>query len=446
MATTWLKLNNYAYGTLNAGINNAVTTIVLASGQGSRFPSTYNFMIVVGDSTQGYEIMECTNRATDTLTVGRAKEGTGALPFDSATDVRLLITKLYITELQDAINNIETGTTGLDSLDVGGGYGDTGVTISAAGVIQANGAITTDGTLTANAAAIGGGYGDTGVTLSSAGAIQANASLTVDVGINVGTATGAGAGEIKASGDILTTAGNLASGVQGTAAGELILCGDNSGVSGKALFYLAENQDTNTDYFKIGFAIGEEDFAIRAVSGASGTENVILIDGTTRNTTISQDLVVDGGNIGITADTDLIQIAANELTVNGSIAGVTTLTTSAGITCGGGATFAANVGVAGRFRLHTFQNFTADDTTPDVSTGNCYTVPGTWTAGHDITMFDGGDESQLLIIKGGDADCDVVDGGNLKLVGGNWTATAGHLLVLLFDGTDWWEIARPNTT
>ncbi len=66
------------------------------------------------------------------------------------------------------------------TLAVGGGYGDTGCTLSAAGVLQCNGATTTDGALTAGSAVIGGGYGSTGCTLSAAGVLQCNGAATID--------------------------------------------------------------------------------------------------------------------------------------------------------------------------------------------------------------------------------------------------------------------------
>jgi len=68
-----------------------------------------------------------------------------------------------------------TGTATLNDATVGGGYGSAGVTLSAAGVIQANGAITTDGALTAASmvctagATFGGGYGAAGCTITPNG-------------------------------------------------------------------------------------------------------------------------------------------------------------------------------------------------------------------------------------------------------------------------------------
>lgn len=88
--------------------------------------------------------------------------------------------------------------------------------------------------------------------------------------------------------------------------------------------------------------------------------------------------------------------------------------------------------------------FAADDTTPSVLGGEAWEVPDTWTAGHDITMFDDGVERQEIMILGHDADCTVIDGGNLKL-NGNWVADPDDTLTLVFTGTDWVERCRsPN--
>jgi hypothetical protein len=81
------------------------------------------------------------------------------------------------------------GATTPASVVAGGGYGSTGVTISSAGNIQANGTLTVDGASTlTGAVGIGGGYGSTGVSISAAGVVQANGALTVD---GASTLTGA---------------------------------------------------------------------------------------------------------------------------------------------------------------------------------------------------------------------------------------------------------------
>ena len=100
----------------------------------------------------------------------------------------------------------------------GGGYGSTGVTISPAGAIQANGSLTVD-----TSATFGGGYGSTGATISAAGALQLNSGLTVDDAATFGGGYGStgvtisNAGAIQANGalqlDGILTQGANAAGV-----------------------------------------------------------------------------------------------------------------------------------------------------------------------------------------------------------------------------------------
>ena len=106
------------------------------------------------------------------------------------------------------------------TVSIGGGYGSTGITLSDAGVIQANGAMTIDGasTLTgavtasstaaiAGTTTIGGGYGSTGVTLSDAGVVQMNGALTVG---GASTLTGAvTASSTMSIGSNLSMTGNI---------------------------------------------------------------------------------------------------------------------------------------------------------------------------------------------------------------------------------------------
>jgi hypothetical protein len=200
-------------------------------------------------------------------------------------------------------------------------------------------------------------------------------------------------------------------------------------------------------------------------------------------------LRVDGGYIGLTADTDLIALAANTVTVAGSIVVGASATVAGDVTHHhGGAsyfyvpssatnyfkvsstspggnerlvitdatdewvfdkannTFASPgpIYCVGRWYSTSYAAFTANDTTPAVNGGNYFSVPDTWTAGNNITGFDNAVGCQLLVIVGGDSDCVVVDGGHL-LLNGNWTAAAGATLTLLYDGSDFRELSRSTS-
>ncbi len=78
---------NNAATQLAAPITDSQTTITLTAGTGALFPSpsgSQYFMVTVVDAGTGLlrEIMKCTSRATDTLTVVRAQEGTTAKAYN----------------------------------------------------------------------------------------------------------------------------------------------------------------------------------------------------------------------------------------------------------------------------------------------------------------------------------------------------------------------------
>ena len=77
---------NNATAILAASISNSATTIVVSAGIGNSFPNpsgTSYFYGTLFDSLGNYEIVKCTARTTDTLTIVRAQDGTNALAFSS---------------------------------------------------------------------------------------------------------------------------------------------------------------------------------------------------------------------------------------------------------------------------------------------------------------------------------------------------------------------------
>ena len=84
---------NYAYSTLTAGISAAATSCSVASGTGSRFPSTA-FDAVIWDSSYpsataavlagAGEQVRVTARSTDALTITRAQGGTSAVALNTS--------------------------------------------------------------------------------------------------------------------------------------------------------------------------------------------------------------------------------------------------------------------------------------------------------------------------------------------------------------------------
>ncbi len=85
--------------TLASGITAAATSLTVASGHGARFPATGTFRVKLTDVANDalYELVICTARATDTLTVTRAAEGTTARAFNAADKVDLVLSAAALT-------------------------------------------------------------------------------------------------------------------------------------------------------------------------------------------------------------------------------------------------------------------------------------------------------------------------------------------------------------
>lgn len=102
MATTFLQIKNNAVSTLAADITDAATSLTVASGEGALFPSAYPFHISIDD-----EILSCTNRSTDVLTVVRSQQGTSNVAHSSGVTVALNVTAKSVSDLNTAVNTLE---------------------------------------------------------------------------------------------------------------------------------------------------------------------------------------------------------------------------------------------------------------------------------------------------------------------------------------------------
>lgn len=82
---------NNASARLNANLAADSTSLVLEAGAGARFPSptggTIAKLVLRDLSTGSYEVVVCTARSSDTLTIERATEGTSAFDFPAASTV-----------------------------------------------------------------------------------------------------------------------------------------------------------------------------------------------------------------------------------------------------------------------------------------------------------------------------------------------------------------------
>ena len=115
---------NNAYSALGSSMLIGATSLTLASGTGSRFPTPSGgdyFLLTLADTSGGsesaWEIVKVTARSVDTLTIERAQEGTTARAWASGVPVDLRITAgslagyTTLTGAQTLTNKTLTGYT-----------------------------------------------------------------------------------------------------------------------------------------------------------------------------------------------------------------------------------------------------------------------------------------------------------------------------------------------
>jgi len=112
-----VKFANNAYGTLNASIASGDTSLTLSSGQGARFPSLgagdYFYATLI-DTSNNLEIVKCTARTSDVLTITRGQEGTTARAYTVGDRVELRVTAAGLEDATDidTILPSQTGNSG----------------------------------------------------------------------------------------------------------------------------------------------------------------------------------------------------------------------------------------------------------------------------------------------------------------------------------------------
>lgn len=105
-----VKFANSAYATLASSITSSATSITLTTGQGARFPSLSGsdyFYATLIDTSNNLEIVKCTARSTDVLTVVRGQESTTARAYSAGDRIELRITAQGIVDVVNTL--IETG-------------------------------------------------------------------------------------------------------------------------------------------------------------------------------------------------------------------------------------------------------------------------------------------------------------------------------------------------
>lgn len=97
------KVTNNAVGVLGSSIDAIETSVGLAVGHGARFPALgagdwFPVTVVKASDPSQFEIMRCTARSGDTLTVARGQESTTAIAFDPGDVAELRFTAAAIEE------------------------------------------------------------------------------------------------------------------------------------------------------------------------------------------------------------------------------------------------------------------------------------------------------------------------------------------------------------
>ena len=125
------KIINFGKVQVSIGYDASATSIALSSGDGAKLPSSFPYNVVWWDFTTysdpgddpNVEIVRVTNRVTDTLTVTRAQEGTGASTKNTSGKtykMDLSMTKKMIEDLTinatDTVQTLDATQTTLDTV------------------------------------------------------------------------------------------------------------------------------------------------------------------------------------------------------------------------------------------------------------------------------------------------------------------------------------------
>jgi hypothetical protein len=110
-----IKFTNFATSTIAnvGGIALGDTSVDVQAGDGALFHditgggSDYFYCVLV-DSSGNREVVKCTGRSTDTLTIVRAQDGTSARAFDQDDVIELRLNKSALEEFADVVADLTT--------------------------------------------------------------------------------------------------------------------------------------------------------------------------------------------------------------------------------------------------------------------------------------------------------------------------------------------------
>lgn len=100
-------LKNNTSSLLVGSVSAGATSVVVTTGAGAGFPSpgaSDYFYATLISPTGLYEIVKCTARVNDVLTIVRAQEGTVAIPFPDGSRIEMRITAKSVRDLVEEYN------------------------------------------------------------------------------------------------------------------------------------------------------------------------------------------------------------------------------------------------------------------------------------------------------------------------------------------------------
>lgn len=104
------QFTNNAVTALASGISAGATSLTVSTGTGGLFPATSGsvyFYVTLANLAGAVEIVKCTSRSGDVLTVVRAQDGTSASAWNAADKVEL---RVIAGELNDFLQSVDVGS------------------------------------------------------------------------------------------------------------------------------------------------------------------------------------------------------------------------------------------------------------------------------------------------------------------------------------------------